>query len=182
MRSILALLFLLACSTAHAQEFSVWQGKGVNHWPNNDNTMLMMRGDATERFGLKFYTEGGLGISSVVSSTYGRAFTSFHLGRQVEYQRGMFFANASLGGAIVSRTADGPEYALAPYGSFFVGVRHSGISAALGHWAIYKPNLHSQWPCDVAGCDAGIERDRRYPTAAFTGFRIGIDLDVKRGK
>jgi hypothetical protein len=174
MRTILALLFLLACSSTQAQEISFLSGKGVQHNPNTDSTAITVRLDAREFGPTTLYTEVGATVTSVIGTDYGRPFTSIQLGKQVEYTFSKFFVNASLGAALASRTSDGPEYAIAPYGSVFVGVRHRGISAGFGQWILYNPTLHYRWTINDH------PQGERWTSAVFTGFRIGIDLDIKR--
>lgn len=178
------LMFLLVCSSAQGQELSYHNGKGVQHNPDTDSSVIMLRFSPESVGPFQSYTEAGVSAATVTGN-YGRAYTSIHLGKQLEYTAGVFFANVSLGAAGLSRTNDGPEFALAPYGSFFVGIRHKGISAGFGQWMVYNPGLHYRWACtggtgtDQCG-DGFHEQGERWISPAFTGFRLSIDIDVKR--
>jgi len=178
MRILLA-LFLFACSSAYGQEFALLSGKGVMHNPNADDTSLTLRTTERGTGSLKTYTEFGIAsINTSLDREFGRAFTMVSAAKQIEYTAGVFYANISLGAALAQRTSDGSELAVAPYGSAFVGIRYRGISAGFGQWIVYQPHLTYRW---TAGEGAAYhEAGERWNSPVFTGFRLGINLDVKR--
>ena len=171
-----ALLILFLVSTpVYAGEVSLISGKGVAHNPNTDGLVITVRFDESQLGPFKTYTEIGAASVSAASVegalwSSGHAHQAFTAGKQIEYSKGGFFANVSLAAALIQRTSDGPKgaFALAPQIGMFVGYRRNGWSAGFGQWLVHRPNIEDRWT------------GYRWNSPQFTGFRIGLDLDIKR--
>lgn len=163
--------FLLASASAYAKDVAISYGKGVNHNPDTDMLSVSILGEP--RGYLR--SEYGVAIAnSALPMEFARSFAMFYAAKRVEAHLGRFTASLSGGAALVSRTGDGQEFAVAPYGAVFIGARIGEVRVELGEWVVYRPNLSYPWE---AGHGAAYHAaDERWPTPVFSGARLEFEF------